>query len=203
MDHIRGLLALLPVLLLTGCEAFKKPGCGSDRDCKGDRVCEARRCVQRQPCPEPAPCPRPECPACPACPSSGSESDSVQPDQPAERPQESSGSQRPRIVAGGPEVRGSLSKEIIRRIIRRHLNEVKYCYQSGLAKSPDLSGQVVVQFTIGATGQVVVSKVQSSTLKSPAVESCITAAVRRWLFPKPLGGGIVIVSYPFVLKAAG
>jgi hypothetical protein len=35
------------------------------------------------------------------------------------------------------------------------------------------------------------------------VENCIVQAVRRWEFPKPLGGGIVIVSYPFVLTPAG
>jgi len=98
-------------------------------------------------------------------------------------------------------VRGSLSKEIIRRIIRRHINEVKYCYQRDLAQNPGLSGQVIVQFTVGATGQVVTSKIQSSTLHHSGVESCIAQAVRRWLFPRPKGGGIVIVSYPFVLKS--
>ena len=35
-----------------------------------------------------------------------------------------------------------------------------------------------------------------------AIES-FEQAVRRWEFPKPLGGGIVIVSYPFVLTPAG
>jgi hypothetical protein len=49
----------------------------------------------------------------------------------------------------------------------------------------------------------VVSKVGSSTLKNAKVETCIAQAVRRWLFPKPKGGGIVIVSYPFVLRSAG
>ena len=109
----------------------------------------------------------------------------------------------PRVVAGRAEVRGSLDKEIIRRIIRRHINEVKYCYSVELQANPNLYGRVVVQFTIAATGQVVVSKVQSSTLNNGKVESCIAQAVRRWLFPKPKGGGIVIVSYPFVLKSAG
>ena len=109
----------------------------------------------------------------------------------------------PRVVAGRAEVRGSLDKEIIRRIIRRHINEVKYCYQVELQGNPNLYGRVVVQFTIAATGQVVVSRVQTSTLNNSKVESCIAQAVRRWLFPKPKGGGIVIVSYPFVLKSAG
>jgi hypothetical protein len=39
-------------------------------------------------------------------------------------------------------------------------------------------------------------------MNNPPVEQCIAGAVRRWEFPKP-EGGIVIVSYPFVLKAAG
>ena len=109
----------------------------------------------------------------------------------------------PSVVAGRAEVRGSLDKEIIRRIIRRHINEVKYCYQKELQAKPDLYGRVVIQFTIAATGQVVASVVQQSTMNNPSVEGCIAQAVRRWLFPKPKGGGIVIVSYPFVLRAAG
>jgi outer membrane biosynthesis protein TonB len=62
---------------------------------------------------------------------------------------------------------------------------------------------VTIQFTIAHTGIVAVSKVQKSTMGSPPVETCIARAVRRWKFPKPKGGGIVIVSYPFVLRAAG
>ena len=108
----------------------------------------------------------------------------------------------PRVIAGRGQVRGALDKEIIRRIIRRHLNEVKYCYAKELSAKPDLYGRLVIQFTIAGTGQVVMALVQSSTLKNRNVETCITRAVRRWLFPKPRGGGIVIVSYPFVLRAS-
>ncbi len=109
----------------------------------------------------------------------------------------------PDVVPGTASVRGSLDKEIIRRIIRRHINEVKFCYEKELAKKPDLYGRVIVQFTIAGSGQVVASVVQQSTMNNPSVEQCIAGALRRWEFPKPQGGGIVIVSYPFVLKAAG
>ena len=107
----------------------------------------------------------------------------------------------PRVLAGRAEVRGALDKEIIRRIIRRHINEVKYCYAKELMANPNLGGRVIIQFTIAATGQVASAFVQSSTLGNKTVELCIAKAVRRWLFPKPKGGGIVIVSYPFVLQA--
>jgi TonB family protein len=109
----------------------------------------------------------------------------------------------PDVIPGQANVRGSLDKEIIRRIIRRHINEVKYCYEQELLKKPELAGRVVVQFTISASGQVVASVLQTSTMGNARVENCTVQAVRRWEFPKPLGGGIVIVSYPFVLTPAG
>ncbi len=107
----------------------------------------------------------------------------------------------PDVVPGTAEVKGSLDKELIRRIIRRHINEVKFCYEKELTKNTALQGRVMVQFTIAATGGVISSIVQSSTMGNPNVEQCIAGAVRRWEFPKPQGG-IVVVSYPFVLKAA-
>jgi hypothetical protein len=109
----------------------------------------------------------------------------------------------PDVIPGQANVRGSLDKEIIRRIIRRHINEVKYCYEQELTKKPDLGGRIMVQFTIAASGQVIASVLQNSTMSNARVENCTVQAVRRWEFPKPLGGGIVIVSYPFVLTPAG
>jgi metallo-beta-lactamase class B len=76
---------------------------------------------------------------------------------------------------------------------------VKGCYEQELSKKPDLAGRMMVQFTIAATGQVIASVLQNSTMGNARVESCAVEVVRRWQFPKPLGGGIVIVSYPFVL----
>ena len=107
----------------------------------------------------------------------------------------------PDVIPGQANVRGSLDKEIIRRIIRRHINEVKYCYETELTKKADLSGRISVQFTIAATGTVIASVLQSSTMGNIRVENCVVQAVRRWEFPKPLGGGIVIVSYPFNFTA--
>jgi TonB family protein len=109
----------------------------------------------------------------------------------------------PEVLPGSAVVRGSLDKEIIRRIIRRHINEVKYCYEQELVRKPELGGRVSVQFTIAATGQVVASVLQNSTMGNIRVENCVVQAVRRWEFPKPLGGGIVIVTYPFAFTPAG
>jgi hypothetical protein len=109
----------------------------------------------------------------------------------------------PEIVPGQATVRGSLDKEIIRRIIRRHINEVRFCYETELTKKSELSGRISVQFTIAGTGQVVTSVLQSTTMGNVRVESCVVQAIRRWEFPRPVGGGIVIVSYPFNFTAGG
>jgi TonB family protein len=109
----------------------------------------------------------------------------------------------PEILPGIANVRGSLDKEIIRRIVRRHMNEIRYCYEQSLTTHPHLQGRTVVQFTISGTGQVLASVLQSSTMGVVAVDSCVVNAVKRWDFPAPNGGGVVIVSYPFQFTPAG
>lgn len=100
-------------------------------------------------------------------------------------------------------VRGSLDKEVIRRVIREHIHEVKNCYVSSLGKKPDLEGRVIVRFTVSKDGDVTEAQTQETTMNHPPTEDCINTAVKTWKFPKPQGGGIVIISYPFVLKANG
>jgi TonB family protein len=109
----------------------------------------------------------------------------------------------PEVTSGLVTTRGSLDKEIIRRVVRRHLTEVKYCYERELVRLPALAGRVVTEFAILPTGRVATALLASSTVGNLAVESCVLAAVRRWEFPAPVGGGAVMVTYPFVLTPAG
>jgi len=105
--------------------------------------------------------------------------------------------QPPRVKAGAADVKGSLSKEVIRRIVHRHINEVKYCYERELAGQPGLEGLASVKFIISPTGTVQMAAISRSTIGNVAVENCLTRAVQRWTFPTPEGNGIVIVTYPF------
>ncbi len=110
------------------------------------------------------------------------------------------GTRKVKVYAGTARVQGSLDKNIIRRVIRRHLAEVRFCYVSkGLATNQNLSGQVQVQFIISQTGSVTSVGVISSSLNHPATEACIQRSIRRWKFPRP-EGGIVVVKYPFNFK---
>jgi hypothetical protein len=98
---------------------------------------------------------------------------------------------------------GSLSKEIIRRVIGRHVNEIRFCYEQQLIAHPDLQGRVSAKFIIAPTGAVQTAAVTQSDLGNPAAEQCIAKALARWIFPAPEGGGVVIVTYPFVLLPVG
>jgi TonB family protein len=109
----------------------------------------------------------------------------------------------PDVMIGDMKGSGTLDKEIIRRIVRRHLNEIRYCYEQALPRHPTLSGRAVVQFTIGKDGQVLASVLQSSTLGMASVESCVVGAVKRWPFPAPERGGLTMVSYPFQFTPSG
>ncbi|HEY0136919.1 MAG TPA: AgmX/PglI C-terminal domain-containing protein [Nannocystis sp.] len=110
------------------------------------------------------------------------------------------GTRVPTVRQAKAEVQGALDKDIIRRIVRAHINEVRYCYNQALARDPNAKGRVAVQFTIGGTGKVPSAVVQETTMKDAGVGNCIAQAVKRWTFPKPEGGGSVIVTYPFVLE---
>jgi TonB family protein len=102
------------------------------------------------------------------------------------------------VVSGGePNVRGSLDRDIVQKIVRRHLGEVKYCYDQSITRAPAPGGRVAVQFTVTAGGQVSASSLMNTTLSNLRVEKCVLEAVRRWEFPKPPGGSIAIVMYPF------
>ena len=47
---------------------------------------------------------------------------------------------------------------------------------------------------------VIAAAVQESTVEDRTLESCITERIRRWGFPEPRGGGVVVVTYPFVFR---
>ncbi|SEU07051.1 adventurous gliding motility protein GltG [Stigmatella erecta] len=107
------------------------------------------------------------------------------------------------ITSSEPLVMGSLDKELIRQVIQRNRSQIRFCYESQLTKYPKLGGKVAVKFVINAEGRVVSSDVAQSTAGNAELESCVAGRVRTWQFPKPKGGGVVIVTCPFIFKQSG
>lgn len=107
-----------------------------------------------------------------------------------------------KVTARMVEAKGSISREEVAAVINQHLREVQYCYEKTLLKDPGLSGKLVLEWVIDTDGAVGRVKEKLSTLRNPEVSSCISTSLKRWTFPKPRGG-IVIVSYPFIFNAVG
>lgn len=100
-------------------------------------------------------------------------------------------------IAGDPVVLGALDKTLVRDVIHRDLNAIRYCYERRLRLDPELAGNVTVRFVIGPDGRVS-SATATSELADPLVGECVAERVRRLAFPAPAGGGILKVSFPFL-----
>jgi len=104
---------------------------------------------------------------------------------------------------GGDEAEalGGLDKSLIAAVVQSNIGQIKHCYERQLIVDPNIYGKVVAGWTIDKDGLVSVSSVKKTTMNNKAVENCIAAKIKNWNFPKPKGGGQVLVSYPFLFKS--
>ncbi len=103
-------------------------------------------------------------------------------------------------ASGSPIILGSIDRSSIEKVIKRHLNQIRYCYQRELQKDPDLAGKITVKFVIAPDGSVSSAEVATSTVANPILEKCVTRRFLKMKFEPPAGGGIVIVRYPIVFN---
>ncbi|MGB9600966.1 MAG: TonB family protein, partial [Myxococcota bacterium] len=102
-----------------------------------------------------------------------------------------------KITGINPEVDGKMDQAKINAIIKSKQKALQDCYERELRKNPNLSGKIVVRFTIGEDGKVADVRIESDTMGNAEVSDCILSRIRRWIFPKP-DEGSVTVSVPFV-----
>jgi hypothetical protein len=105
-------------------------------------------------------------------------------------------------IGGTPIIVGALDRSLIDAVIKRHMNQFRYCYQRELNKDPGLAGKVTVKFVIAGNGSVSRASIKKSTLGNDSVESCLSGRFMTLQFPEPKGNGIVIVSYPFMFAGS-
>ena len=110
-----------------------------------------------------------------------------------------------RNLSGGEEARGSSrgskdeaeGDDIIQRVVRQNRRPIRQCYERQLQEDPELSGQIMMKWVIGPTGEVVEVSVVESEMESAGLEQCLIEQIGEWTFPEPDGGGEVRVNYPF------
>lgn len=102
--------------------------------------------------------------------------------------------------AGVDSLAGSLPKSAIEDVIQAHIEPIRYCYQRQRAAKPNLGGKLVIAFLITGDGTVAEAFAKSSELGDPATEDCVASQFLHLVFPPPAGGGVVVVSYPFLFS---
>lgn len=106
----------------------------------------------------------------------------------------------PKVRQGKHRVDGPLDSDIIRRIVRAHINEIRSCYSEGLKRWSELNGSFTIEFTIALDGTVSASAaMDAQAFPDPAVPKCAATAVLGWKFPKPQGSEVE-VRYPFEVE---
>ena len=105
----------------------------------------------------------------------------------------------PAVTLATPVVQGSLDRPIIKRYIRRHLDQISYCYERELLAKPTLEGTVSTQFLIAPGGKV--QSVAASGVDEK-VATCVADVIKTIEFPTVVDG-VVQVNYPFNFRIAG
>lgn len=100
-------------------------------------------------------------------------------------------------------IKGGLSRDQVKRVIDANMDDVTYCYETALMSTSGLAGKVVFEWKVLTSGKVGAVNIQSSTVKSDEIHSCIKSAIKTWKFPQPSGGEAVFVSYPFIFDTVG
>lgn len=101
------------------------------------------------------------------------------------------------------DVRGSLHRELITRVVRSKRRAMRRCYEDGLKGHARLSGDITIRFTIAGDGTVGRASVESSAIGDDAVERCMLDLIERARFPPPQGAGMTIVEYPLTFAPQG
>ncbi len=102
-----------------------------------------------------------------------------------------------KISGGGSQ--GFCQKGNIEAVVKQRAGAIRACYESELQLRDDLSGKVVIRWTIDPEGRVDGASVTNSTMSNEKVERCMMTVIRRMRFQKP-DSGICIVQWPFVFS---
>ncbi|MEM6730351.1 MAG: AgmX/PglI C-terminal domain-containing protein, partial [Myxococcota bacterium] len=108
-----------------------------------------------------------------------------------------------KVTPGRTVTKGCLSQQVVGRVISRSNSRVRFCYEKGLQRNPNLAGKVTAAWIVGPTGSVLRANISQSTMGDATVEQCIVRVVQQMKFPPCAGGGTADVTYPWLFKPSG
>ncbi len=94
-----------------------------------------------------------------------------------------------------------LTVDDFEEIVGKNTGDVTDCFSTAKAAKPDLAGKLAYDFTIDGAGKVTELKLDpSSTVKDPALNTCVTDKAKGWQFPKTRDGQPMTLPYSFNLS---
>jgi TonB family protein len=105
----------------------------------------------------------------------------------------------PPATAGNAETR---TTAVIAEVVNKNRAKVRACYDAVQKKLPDLSGDLIIKFTLDAEGKVKSAEqdLEKSTIKNAEVAKCAVDELKTWTFPPSSRGMDTTVNYPFNFK---
>ncbi len=105
----------------------------------------------------------------------------------------------PPATAGNAETR---TTAVIAEVVNKNRAKVRACYDNVQKKLPDLSGDLIIKFTLDAEGKVKSAEqdLEKSTIKNAEVAKCAVDELKTWTFPPSSRGMDTTVNYPFNFK---
>jgi hypothetical protein len=91
----------------------------------------------------------------------------------------------------------------IQRELLAHRGEFRACYNTALEESPNLTGRLVIRFTVWPDGRARESSVVQDTLQNEGVNGCVLEHLAGIEFPAPEAGQAVTVTYPLNFRPEG
>lgn len=83
-----------------------------------------------------------------------------------------------------------LTQKMIQDVLKNTKNQFYKCYTQLLQKTPGVSGQASISFTILASGRVSSPEVSGSTLSDPSLKKCLINVIERVEFPSFRGPAV-------------
>lgn len=105
-------------------------------------------------------------------------------------------------ISGESAGKGSRDQAAINAVVSRQQSQIKKVYEAMLKRDPNLSGKIVVKFTIMPDGSVTDVSIVKSSTNNETFDSRIISYIKRWVFPPIDGGSPVEVVFPFVFSGS-
>jgi outer membrane biosynthesis protein TonB len=96
---------------------------------------------------------------------------------------------------------GTIAEALIEKVLSQHVQAFQYCYEKALLTDASLTGNIVMQWTVGREGGASDIKVVRSQLNNASLHNCISRELSKIKFPSP-AGGTVTIKYPLSFSSA-